>query len=146
SMALGRKCIHLVAVDLPAVGYALGTFALMDQIVAAAEIRIELLEATADVAEHRRARHALDPAADGIVHIARRDCLGGKMHGLLARTAHAIERHRRHLDRETRKQHGKATYIGSLFAGLGHTAGDYVVKLCRVYLGALDQALQRVRE
>src|SRR5262249_3296035 len=70
AMALRCKSIYFVPVDLPFLRDALGTFALMDEVVPA-QVGIEFLEAAADVREHRRARHAFYSGTDGIIHISR---------------------------------------------------------------------------
>ena len=89
-------------------GDAFGTFALVNQVVPLEQGGIQLLEAAADVAEHGDARHALDARPDGVSHVAGRDRLGGKVDGLLAGAAHAVERDGRHRDRKARQQARRA--------------------------------------
>src|SRR3712207_8215008 len=59
-------------------------------------------------------RHALDPAPDGALHVARGDGLGGEMDSLLARPAHAVYGDGR--DREDRK----STRLNSSHANISY--------------------------
>src|SRR6516225_6156135 len=138
-MTIRRERINFFTPDLPLIGDPLGALALVNKIVASLQIRIQPFESTADVAEHRRARHALDTTADRVVHIAGCDCLGREMYRLLTRTAHSVKRDGRHLNRKTREQYSQSPNVSTLFAGLGNTTRYNVLDFSRFNLGSLDQ-------
>ncbi len=63
------------------------------------------------------------------------------MYRLLAGTTHAIERHRRNLDRESRLQHRHAGNVGSLFPDGRHTPENDIFHLCRFQSSPLHSSL-----
>ncbi len=88
----------------------------------------------------------LDAGADRVSGIARADLLGGEMHRLLARAAHAIQTHGRHLDRKAGQQHRQPTDVGPLLAGLRHATGDDVLDLRRRKPTRSVSPLRRMRQ
>jgi hypothetical protein len=89
-MALGGESIGILACDLPLIGYALCALTLVDELLLLEEFGVEDPEdragigGTAEVAEHRDAGHALDPAAYRVAHVLSSDGLGGEVDRLLA--------------------------------------------------------------
>src|SRR5579872_6560956 len=109
-MALRGELVDVVARDVPLLGDAFGTLALVNQIVSFEEGWVQLFESAADVAKHRDARHASDARADGIVHVAGCDRLGRKMNGLLTRSTHPVQSHRGNGDRQAGQKHTQPAY------------------------------------
>ncbi len=125
------------------------TFALVNQIVAFKQGGIEFLESAADVAEHGNPRHALDARPDCVVHVAGRDGLCREMNGLLARSAHPVQSHGRHADRQSGQKNAEPADVGALLAGLRHRSRDDVFDFRRIDAGLFhesrkDAAQQRI--
>ena len=150
-MAFLGELVNGMARQTPFVGNALGAFALMDQFMALEQLGVELFEtvdrtAQADVQEHRHAAHALDAAADDIVHVPGGNRLRREMHGLLARSAHAVEGHAGHFDRQLRQQHGQPSRVCALFSCERDGAVNHIPDLARIGARALQQAVYDMRE
>ena len=100
-MTPGSKLVAFLSADSPLVSDSFGAFSLMNQVEHGQEFRVQVFESPGDVAEHRDPSHTLDPGGDSVGQVARIDGLGNKMNGLLARTAHAVERGSWNLDRHS---------------------------------------------
>ena len=103
--------------DLPAPGDLLGALALVDQLEA---LRVERPVGLARPGLGRRPdrhpAHRLHAGADGHVHGARHDGLGGEVDGLLGRAALAVDRRAGHRLGEPRRQRGVAGDVHRLLA------------------------------
>jgi hypothetical protein len=124
----------------------------VDEFLLLEEVRVQGLEdracvgGAAEVAEHRGPRHALDPASDGVPHVASGDGLGGEVDRLLARPAHAVYRDGRDRSGEAREHNAEARQIRPLLPGLRDNAADDVFYLRGIYAGTPDEAAQGVGE
>src|SRR5207248_3463207 len=102
--------------------------------------------AAAHIAEHGHAGHALYTAGDYIVHIASSHGLSCEMQGLLTRTAHAIERYGRHLNRKSGCQYRQTGDVGALLSRLSDRTVDDVFDLGTGDPNALRQPLKSLSE
>ena len=95
--------------------------------------------------DERRARHALDAAADGDLGVARRDAPDGVAHRLETRPAEAVHGDGRHLVRETREERRHARDVAVVLARLvGRAEGD-LIELLAEGRGALAERDEDVR-
>ncbi len=95
-----------------------------------------------DGGAQRDARHAFDARANGDIYDARLDEVGGKMDGLLAGAALAVNRCGRDFDGEVGGQGSVAGDIERLFAHLHDAARDNIFDDSRVNVGTVDQFAQ----
>ena len=90
-VALGSKIIQIGTVQTPFLGQSFGALPLVNQVVPLVQGGVQLLEATANAAEHGHASHVFYPAGNDQLHIPRGDGLGGEMDRLLAGATHPIQ-------------------------------------------------------
>ncbi|MNN54480.1 hypothetical protein D3C81_1692980 [compost metagenome] len=83
-------------------------------------------------------RQRLHTAANGDVHLAGHDALGGHADAHQARSAHAIHGHARHAVRQTAGVGAEPTDVETLGALLHRRAHDHILDLGRLDAGALD--------
>src|SRR5215211_8040932 len=141
-----------MACDLPPIGYTLGALALVDELLLLKQLGVEDPEdragvgGAAEVAEHRDAGHALDPAAYRVVHVPGSDGLGGEVDRLLARAAHAVERHGGYAHGKSSEHDAEARYVRTLLPSLGHCAAYDVLYLSGVNADSIDEAEEGMGE
>src|SRR3954469_9876483 len=107
----------------------------MDIVVALHHRRTKRLAGTVDGGRaHGNARHSLNTAADSDVIAAGDHALRGKMNGLLAGTALAIDRGTGNGFRKASGKHSIASDVECLFADLPNATGNHVVNARRIKL------------
>src|SRR5882724_6980743 len=92
---------------------------------------------------HGNTRHALNAAADSNVITAGNHALRGKMNGLLAGAALAINGSAGNRFREAGGEHRVASDVSCLLADLHYAAGNHVVDARGIKLVARDEAFER---
>jgi hypothetical protein len=90
----------------------------------------------------RGPRHRLDATADEHVAVADLDRVRGRVDGLEARTAKAVDGQPADLDREPRQQDGHAGHVAVVLTGLVGAAEDHVLDESGIDRRALDNGAQ----
>ncbi len=90
----------------------------------------------------RRAAHRLDATTDHQILVAGQYPHRGEGDGLLATAAEPIEGDARNRDRPAGVEHGHATDVVRVVAGMRSVAADDVVDVCRVEADTIAQALE----
>ena len=138
-----RELVQRLPVKLPPRRDDLRRHALGDQAIGIAvghraTVRILL----AGGGEHRGPAHRFDPRRDHDVVTPCHHALGGERRRLLARTALAVDRRRRHCLGETSGQDRVAGDVERLLAGLRHAAADDILDLSRIKSVAVHEFAQ----
>jgi hypothetical protein len=140
----GGEGVELVSAEAPLVGDELRRDALVHE-----AFGVPLADAgghlrTGDARAERHPAHRLDARRDHDVVRARHDPLGGEVRRLLARSALAVDRGRRHGLVEAGGEHGLAPDVEGLLADLADASHDDVVDLARFESVALEDRGEHV--
>ncbi len=126
-MTLVREIISLIPGDRPFFCNQFSAFALVHQSVGEIGRPFSGVIFTDGVA-----RHHLRPASQHQIHITGDHRLCGEVHRLLAGAAHPVQRHSRHMRRETGFQCPQPGQVGALITHRGDHAPDHIIELIRI--------------